>query len=117
MPKFNNEDWKAARIHQQTGVVLGMVPKTTDTFQVGFAHPGENAGGCVLDSTGAAIGLATFRTFRPQQSDAFVSATTLSSLRRLFLNMPNVKAALVPPGKQPASEKLIEDASGLLLSY
>jgi len=117
VPRFNNDDWKAARIVGQSGVVLGMVPKTADTFQVGFAHPGENAGGCVLDSTGAAIGLATFRTFLPQQTDAFVPATTFSSLKRLFSNMPVVRSGLAPLGKQAPVEKLIEEASGLLLSY
>ena len=118
VPRFNNEDWKEARIAPQVGTVLGMAPKMADTFQVGFGRPGENAGGCVLDSTGSAIGLATFRTFLPQQRNAFVSATALTAFGRLIFFQFAGCASGVGSGRETGSVKVARRGlTGLLLSY
>ncbi|HUR45510.1 MAG TPA: S1C family serine protease, partial [Candidatus Saccharimonadales bacterium] len=117
VPKFNNDDWKAARISQQSGIVLGSLTNTMDGFQVSFAQPGENAGGCILDTMGSAIGLAAFRTFKPDQTNSVVAATSFASLKQIFSTLPTIRSALVPMGKQERKDNALEEASALLLSY
>ncbi len=117
VPTFNNDDWKSAQITQQNGSVLGLVTNAPDAFQVRFARPAENAGGCVVDTMGSAIGLAAFETFKPDQANAILTATSLGSLKQLLSTLPLVRSALVPVGKQERKENAIAEASALLLSY
>jgi hypothetical protein len=81
----------------------------------------ENAGGCLVDSTGAVVGLATFQQFPPNQNNPKLQASTLGSLKRILQTLPAARAGVKwsssSPKPSPPTPDEILNASALVLAY
>lgn len=121
IPQFNNEDWKAAAISVRQAKIVSPAASSTNSFGIQIERPGENAGGCVVDANGAAIGLVTFQQFVPNQREARLLATAFPSLKRVFQTLPEVRSSVQwaaprgPNGTRP--EAAIQKSSALVLAY
>jgi S1-C subfamily serine protease len=121
VPQFNNEDWKAVRISLQTAKITSKTIALTNLFTVKMDGPVENVGGCLVDSAGAAVGLATFQQFAPNQNTFRLQASTLAPLKHILQTLPAVRASVTwaspSPPKSPFNQATILDASALVLAY
>ncbi|MDB6034349.1 MAG: SEL1-like repeat protein, partial [Verrucomicrobiales bacterium] len=121
VPQFNNEDWKAVRISLQPAKIVGKPADLTNTFNVQLDRSAENAGGCLVDPAGSAVGLATFQQFPSNLNKPRFQASTFAALKRILQTLPEARAGVkwATPAQQNAAfnPETVLNASALVLAY